>query len=518
MAATAPGIGEAFRKLQAGDAAGALECAQRITAQEPGNARAHLATGIALRMAKRYDEAAAALARAQSLDPRDHAAAYELGIVRQLEGRADAALEHFERSAQLRPAFFAAHFSAGLIRADRGEWARAAECYRAVLVLQPNQPDALLHLALALERGARHEEAEAAFVHALAANPHHTPTLRVFGQYSATRGNFKRAASLFAEVARLDPLDEAVPMFVAQTELLLGRWQPAWAAYARRVPRREFERAAAARGAPYAVPTVESLAGREATLVAEQGLGDTLFFLRWAPLLRAANARLRFAGEPRLHAMLARTGLFEAFEKAPTAQARSPILVAALPSMFASTDPFAVASLRIAPLPERVAAWEETLRSLGPRPWIGAQWRAGTAREVVGHALSKVVPVEALFKALAPIPGTVVALQRAIAPGELDRARQSLGRPVHDLSRANDDLEDVLALATLLDRHVAVSSTTLHLALAAGATADVLVPFAPEWRWRLEGDSPWFPGFRVHRQTLDGDWSSALAALAREQA
>jgi hypothetical protein len=90
-----------------------------------------------------------------------------------------------------------------------------------------------------------------------------------------------------------------------------------------------------------------------------------------------------------------------------------------------------------------------------------------------------------------------------------------LGCALHDFSDANDDLEDALALVALLDRHIGVSNTNMHLADAAGRTADVLVPYPPEWRWRIEGDSPWFPGFRVHRQTRDGDWGPALASLVK---
>jgi hypothetical protein len=86
---------------------------------------------------------------------------------------------------------------------------------------------------------------------------------------------------------------------------------------------------------------------------------------------------------------------------------------------------------------------------------------------------------------------------------------------VHDFSTINEDLEDALAVISSLDRHVGVSNTNMHLAAAAGRTADVLVPFPPEWRWGVESDtSAWFPGFRVHRQRRDGDWSAALAALA----
>jgi hypothetical protein len=98
--------------------------------------------------------------------------------------------------------------------------------------------------------------------------------------------------------------------------------------------------------------------------------------------------------------------------------------------------------------------------------------------------------------------------------GEIEMAGAALASRVHDLAAANDDLEDALAVVSLVDRHVAVSNTNVHLASAAGAASvDVLVPFPPEWRWGSSGASPWFPRFRVHRQSADGDWSAALAAL-----
>ena len=94
-------------------------------------------------------------------------------------------------------------------------------------------------------------------------------------------------------------------------------------------------------------------------------------------------------------------------------------------------------------------------------------------------------------------------------------AGAALASRVHDLAAANDDLEDALALVSLLDRHACVSNTNVHLAAAAGAKVDVLVAFPPEWRWGASGASPWFPSFEVHRQLPGGDWSAALANLAR---
>ena len=517
MMAAPNAIAEAFRLLQAGDARAALEASRRVAEAEPGNARARLAQGIALRMLGHHGEALEALQEAARRDPADPACAYEAGVVHQLDGRLADAVAHFDRAHRLRPGFVAAPFAAALARAQMGLWDEAIAGFRAVLAARPRQPEAMLNLAHALQRSGRHGEADAAYVQALAANPHHFATLKAFGQYSAARGNFRRAASLFADAARTAPEDEAMPLFLAQVELLLGRWGAAWTAYAKREPRRRFASALAARGG-YRLPPLRELSGRDVTLVGEQGLGDAVFFLRWAPRLRAEGARLRFAGHPRLHPLLARSGLFEGFDEAfdPAVDgARIPLLVGDLPSIFPGEDPLAVPSLRVDPDPAALARWRDALAAAGPRPWTGVTWRAGTPSSVVAHALYKSVPPQELMASLAAAPGTVVALQRGLAAGEIEAASRARGAPVADFSRGSEALEDALALVSLIDRHVGVSNTNMHLAALAGATAEVLEPFPPEWRWRLEGESPWFPGFRVHRATIEGGWAPALAAVQR---
>jgi hypothetical protein len=149
-------------------------------------------------------------------------------------------------------------------------------------------------------------------------------------------------------------------------------------------------------------------------------------------------------------------------------------------------------------------------------------WRAGIAPEDQhgGDAvLYKSIEPEALAAALASTPGTVVALQRRPGAGELARASQALGREVHDLTALNDDLESMLALLEALDEYVGVSNTNMHLRASAGRTARVLVPAPAEWRWMHSGpSSPWFPGFSIYRQSLQGDWTSALAALRSDLA
>jgi len=441
-------LGEALERLRAGDADGALAAANAIRAAEPANVRAHLVAGIALRALERTEEARSALEGAALLDPQDYAPQFELGVLYEGIGHVQAAVEHFQRAAALRPQFAPARYAG----------------------------------------------------------------LRAMGRLAVRRAGYARAAELFAEALAMAPDDPDLPLFLAQVLLLLGRYDAAWAPYAKRDSRRAFEALAAASGHPYRVPTLASLAGADVAIVAEQGLGDTLFFLRFAPHLRGVAGRLALAGEPRLAPLLARTGVFDAFIERPAAT-DVPLLAADLPVVLGPGADLQAASLAAAPREERLGEWRARLAAAGPRPWLAVTWRAGTRPEAVRHALSKTVPVAELFGALAPWPGTVFALQRGMEVGELAAARAALGRPVHDLSRAGDDLEDLLAIVACVDRHVGVSSTNMHLAALAGATADVLVPFPPEWRWRTEGASPWFPGFRVHRQAPDGDWSRALAGV-----
>jgi hypothetical protein len=71
----------------------------------------------------------------------------------------------------------------------------------------------------------------------------------------------------------------------------------------------------------------------------------------------------------------------------------------------------------------------------------------------------------------------------------------------------------MLALLSLLDDYVGVSSTNVHLLASLGRTGRILVPFPPDWRWQASGESAWFPGFATYRQDSAGQWSNAFGHL-----
>jgi hypothetical protein len=176
--------------------------------------------------------------------------------------------------------------------------------------------------------------------------------------------------------------------------------------------------------------------------------------------------------------------------------------------------------LALAALPHSLQQVRRTLAELGPPPYLGLSWRAGTAPEQQRGAawmLYKDAPLERLGSAVRGVNGTLLALQRKPMTGEIDEIASCAGRPVHDVTALNEDLEAMLALLALIDEYVGVSNTNMHLRAGAGRTARVLVPRPTEWRWMSSGDaSPWFPGFRIYRQGSDGDWGAAFERLARD--
>ncbi|HET9651228.1 MAG TPA: tetratricopeptide repeat protein, partial [Usitatibacter sp.] len=500
---------------RSGDDEAALAHFERAGVLRPAFAPARFSAGVHRFRRREWAQAIAHFRAVVDIDARNVEALVNLGQALAESGRAREAQQALERALNTRPDSAEVRHALGWALHKTGRAADAVPHLEAAVSMEARS-DWQADLAKALADAGRAADAARAFERAVSRDGKNVAVLRAYGQWSVGHGDFNRAARLFERALQQAPEDAALPMYLAQVELLRGRWDRVGELYARREPRVLFEQRAQAVGRPYRVPRAEELAGERVCLVSEQGLGDILFFLRFAAPLREAGAKLVFAGEPRLHTLLARTGWFDAledtFEFQPDAR---PVLLGDLPVM----DGFRMrASIHVTPDAARLHAIEASLAKLGPRPWRGFTWRAGTPADVVAHGLYKTVPTQRVMDIARPLEGTMFALQRGLHEGEIAMAAAALGRPIHDLAAYNEDPEDALALMCLLDRYVGVSNTNMHLAVACGMTADVMVPFPPEWRWRLTGESPWFPGFRVHRQETGGDWTAAFNSLAQSLA
>jgi len=499
--------------------------------------------GNVLRDLGRPAEALDCFGKTLSLDPGHLDARNNRGGVLHALERFEEAERDYRDCIEAAPDYVLARCNLASLLTALGRFGAAESVLRRVIELAPDLHDAHVWLGTALSHQGRVREALACFRTAAERDPHNVKALQAYASMLMEQGRAAEGLRGFARALSLEP-SERLRAGLCFALLAEGRFAEGWGEHDSRPAairiRAQSAKSRLARELPAA------LAGRHVCLLREQGLGDEIFFLRFARELKTRGARITYRASSKLIGMLARASFLDDVldENAPLPAADATLLigdlphalnampVAALPTAPRRDDAVPIAnfaqrvavfwpplppSIELPPRAGRVAEMRDRLARAGPPPYLGITWRAGTpphlqkGEDWVLH--KAIAPVE-LAQAVRDFRGTVIALQRRPDPAELEALSAALARPAHDFSAVNEDLEGMLALLAVIDEYVGVSNTNMHLRAAAGRTARVLVPRPAEWRWiRIGHWSPWFPGFSIYRQSLDGDWGSALKKL-----
>ncbi len=482
------------------------------------NPREHYAWGLLGRIALERGDSDGAqewIRRALDLDRRNPDYLNVLAIAQAEAGDLAHAESSLRRALRERPTHADAHYNLGKVFEKRGDFAAAHREYDRTLALDPSHQGARGNCARVLQFLGELDAAVEVLAASVAEGSAEPWNIVLYGKALMAARGHAAAVAAYADACRRFPRSGLLRRTYAHAMLAAGDFASGWREYLGR----DVDGPAPRAMVPNPLP--RSLDGRALRLLPEQGLGDILFFLRFAPELVERGASVHAVAPEKLMELLARTGFFASV----TPQAKDAghaegdaYSVADLPCILESAAPAQV--FRLAADPVRKSDWRARLAALGAAPFVGVTWRAGTdfrrgpefGRDA--RALSKEIDANALVQALRDTPGTLVALQREPVAGEVAALSTVAGRPVHDLSTANDDLDSMVGLLAVLDDYVAVSNTSVHLRAGLGRTSRVLVPFPPEWRWMAAGDeSPWFPGCRVYRQAPERTWTSALDAL-----
>jgi Flp pilus assembly protein TadD len=497
----------AARAIDAGDWESAEPLLRLIVSDNPRDASAwHMLAVIAIRTG-RAAEANEFGKRALELDRRNAAYLNTLGIAYAEAQQPEEALRCFKRALKERPDYADGHYNLGKAYRKLGRFAQAEQCYLRARRLDPAKAEVSNNLAMLYSREGRWIEALRLLREARERRPDdEAMVINTAIALLATSGPEAAIGELASFVER-HPLAAAAHAELGRRLLAEGRFAEGWREYGWRHGR-----------APADFP---DYAGKRILLLPDQGLGDHLFFLRFAPALRERAAHVAFACPEKLFTLLEAnppvSELRRSGEKSASFDLSVP--VGDLPRLLdARSTP---APLAISVAPARLAHWRECLSVLGPPPYLGVTWRAGTRREDPSEfaargedPLYKEIEIIALASAMRAWRGTVLILQRSPAQGEIAEFCKALGRAAHDLSGTNDDLADMAALLFVIDEYVAVSNTNVHLRAGVGKPARVLIPFPPEFRWMHTGDHvPWFPGFLAYRQPSSRDWRPALDRL-----
>jgi len=459
---------------------------------------------------KRDADALDCLDKALAINPTDQHALQNRGSALLALNRPQEALACFEQLVQRAPQNGEALLNRGVALATLERHAEALADFDAALTLAPVHPDLHYNRGNALLQLARHAEAIAAFDRTLAAVPTHTRAWNNRGRALQSLNRNTEAAESFGKalVLQKDNADAHFNLALAlltQGDLRRGfeQYEWRWTRSGMTDTRRGYGRALWLGEFPLGHKTI--------LLHAEQGLGDTIQFARYAPLLARAGARVVLEVQPELKTLLAGLdGVASCHvrgESLPAYDLHCPL--GSLPLAMktdAASIPAEIPYLRADE--QRLAKWRPALEGLAGKR-VALSW-AGHARHA--NDRNRSMDLELLAPLFALDGVSFVSIQRELR--DKDAAVLARHPNVRHLGADLADMADTAAVVTLVDLTLAVDTSVAHLAGAMGRPLWVMLPFAPDWRWTVSGEnSPWYPQARLLRQPATGDWTSVLATL-----
>jgi tetratricopeptide (TPR) repeat protein len=496
-------LGQVLDEARQSDAA--VKTLQQALAIKPHYAEAYLAMGLAWQNQERWEEARAAYRQCLLLDPHCAEALNNLGTTFQKEKRyADAAVL-YRQAVALKPAYSEAWSNLGAALQGQKHWDEAVTMLRKSLELSPGYADAFNNLGVVLKLKNDLPAAEAALRKAISLKPDYAEAHNNLANLLLSFCRGQEALGEYRRAAELDPSLPLVEFNEGAARLLLGDLKGGWPKYERRFdtwPKHELRHTAYPRWTGR-----EALAGKRILVHAEQGLGDTLQFVRYVALLSARDAVVYVEVQPALKSLLTSlegaTKVFAQGEPLPEFDFQCPLL--SLPLAFdtgLSTIPAPVGYVR-APA-DRSALWRARLGGAGPL--VGIVWSGNPNHENDHNRSLRLAEFSRIFSA-AEI--RFVSLQKQ--PALLEEAALSAQANVSNIAPQLTDFADTAAVIANLDAVIAVDTSVAHLAGALGKPIWILLPFAPDWRWLLgRDDTPWYPSAKLYRQEKIGDWSAPL--------
>lgn len=485
---------------------------QAVTA-DPLSAQSHINLGNVLAELGDFPAAKASYSRALSLQPNAPDLHFNFAVMlTRLEDHAAAALS-YQRAIQLAPNYAAAHSKLGVALARLGRHAEATASLRRALALTPTDAEAHGNLGTALSYAGEHELAFQSYEEALRLQPNHLDARCNYGVALLDAGRLAESKAQFDAVLRMYPHCVDAHMSRAVVSLTQGDFSAGFLEYQWRLRDKTLVRC------QHAAPLWDGspLAGKTLLLEAEQGLGDTIQFVRYAAEIRRLHpaARILLAVEKPLFPLLRDIAgpdlVLPQNHPRPSFDIWAPLM--SLPGILqhdASSFPARVPYLPTNP--SLAAKWRERLANLGGRK-IGISWQ-GSKQNRSDRRRS--FPLSALAP-VANVPGvTLISLQKGVTKDEL--ASLANFPVVHlgdDFDTAGRAFLDTVAVMQNLDLVITADTSIGHIAGALAIPTFLALAHPCDWRWLTSGhQTPWYPTHQLFRQPRPSDWPAVFHSMA----
>ena len=457
---------------------------------------------------REWPQAAQAFAQTLAAQPKHMPALFTAGQLALQMGDAAQAVSLLTRLIKLSPRHTEALNTRGAAQLALREPALALLNFDKVAELQPLADFAHANRGLAWLAMHRPADALAAFDQALALRPDNALSHGNRGNALSRLHRWDEAIAAFETALTLQPDLHLARWNIGMTQLRLGQWARGWQHSEARLG------LFAAQGwcAPSAAQRwtgEESLTGQRLLVHSEQGLGDTLQFARFIPLLQALGAHVVFEVQPPLLGLIAaalpNTEVVARGQPLPPHNWQCPLM--SLPLALHTDAARLPPPLTVLPDASLVSLWQTRL---GPRdrPRVGVVWSGNPQQSDDIH---RSIPLATLLPALHP--GIEwISLQQEVRPW--DEAAMRTGHLRH-FGNQLQSFDDTAALCAQMDLVVSVCTSVAHLAASMGQALWLLAAHTADWRWLTEReDSPWYPSVRIFRQPQAGDWSGVLRQVS----
>lgn len=430
--------------------------------------------------------------------------------------RTEEGMPVYEEAVRRHPDMVEAMVNLANLWARRGRVDEALSMFHEALRKRPGMPEALVNLGNALyEHKGDLEGAERCFEQAVKNAPTYRDALNNLANIYMNQGRQAEAEQLMRRMLDLFPDSQLVHGTAAGLFLSAGKLEEGWAHFEWRwlrtnlpVPLRDF-------GKPEWQG--EDISDKTILLHHEQGLGDSIQFVRFAADVAARARHVILEVPPNLRALYrCIKGVTLATYGEPVPPFDVHLAIMSVPFVLGiAIDTIPAPIPYLFADPERVEMWRDRLPQGGFRIGIVWQGKAGVSVDRGrSYALEHLAPV-------ARIPGvTLVSLQKGYGLDQLDKLPDGM-RVVtlgEDFDAGNDAFLDTAAVMQHMDLIISSDTSVAHLAGALGRPVWVPLKYAPDWRWLTEReDCPWYPtSMRLFRQRHTGDWTHLFERLAAE--